>query len=185
MTNPLNICVFCGSKFGSSEHYSEAAEQLGEAIANHGCSLVFGGGNTGLMGLVSQSCLRRGGRVTGVITKGLIDREKPSDNLSELFVMDSMSERKQKMSELADCFVVLPGGFGTMDETFEVLTNNLLKIASKPVALVNTDNYNGLLLDFMNHAADEGFMGHSKINNIIVSDDADRVVAQLIERASK
>src|SRR5688572_22664172 len=116
------VCVFCGSSTGSRSEYTRVAAATGETIARRGLGLVYGGGHVGLMGIVADAAMRAGGEVIGVITEGLRDREVAHDNLSQLLVVRTIHERKAKMAELSDAFLVLPGGIGTMEEFFEVWT---------------------------------------------------------------
>ncbi len=141
MTEITSLGVFCGSRTGNDSAWAEAAERLGEAIAERGIRLVYGGGGIGLMGLLAETVLARGGRVVGVIPGFLTKYEIGNPPLSELIVVDSMHERKRRMFELSDGFVVLPGGLGTLDELFEVVTWKQLRLHAKPVVAVNVRGY--------------------------------------------
>lgn len=141
MTEITSLGVFCGSRTGNDSAWAEAAERLGEAIAERGIRLVYGGGGIGLMGLLAETALARGGRVVGVIPGFLTKYEIGNPPLSELIVVDSMHERKRRMFELSDGFVVLPGGLGTLDELFEVVTWKQLRLHAKPVVAVNVRGY--------------------------------------------
>lgn len=141
MTEITSLGVFCGSRTGNDSAWAEAAERLGEAIAERGIRLVYGGGGIGLMGLLAETALARGGRVVGVIPDFLTKYEIGNPPLSELIVVDSMHERKRRMFELSDGFVVLPGGLGTLDELFEVVTWKQLRLHAKPVVAVNVRGY--------------------------------------------
>ena len=136
-----SLCVYCGSSKGGSSAYGEAAARLGSALAERGIRLVYGGGRVGLMGIVADAVLKGGGDVIGVIPGHLHDREVGHDELSELIVVDTMHERKAKMSVLADAFAVLPGGLGTLDETFEIVTWRQLQLHDKPIVVVDIDGY--------------------------------------------
>ncbi|MFN7570051.1 MAG: TIGR00730 family Rossman fold protein, partial [Betaproteobacteria bacterium] len=153
-----SVCVFCGSQSGARPEYAQAAQQLGRWLAQHGIELVFGGGHVGLMGEVSDAALAAGGRVVGVIPEHLRWAEPPSRTLTELHVVDSMHTRKRTMAERADAFVVLPGGYGTFEEMFEMVTWLQLKLHTKPVGILNVENYFDHLLQFLRHAAAEGFI---------------------------
>lgn len=152
------ICVFCGSKIGVREAYAQAARALGEAIAHRGLELVYGGGSLGLMGLLADAALAAGGHVIGVLPRGLFSREVPYRGLSELIEVASMHERKAVMADLADAFVALPGGFGTCDELFEVVTWAQIGIHSKPIALMDVEDYFAPLAAFAGQAEREGFV---------------------------
>ncbi|MCK6548392.1 TIGR00730 family Rossman fold protein [Myxococcota bacterium] len=152
------VCVFCGSNSGDDPAFVAAARDLGILLAKRGIGLVFGGGKVGLMGTVADAALAAGGQVLGVIPEKLRAKEIAHEELTELFVVDSMHARKAMMAQLSDAFIALPGGFGTLDETFEILTWALLKYHAKPVGLVNVNGYYDGLLGFLGHAVDRGFI---------------------------
>lgn len=152
------ICVFCGSNSGDNPLYVAAARDLGVLLAQRNIGVVFGGGKVGLMGALADSTLAAGGQVLGVIPEKLKSREIAHDELTELFVVESMHARKTMMAHLSDAFIVLPGGFGTLEETFEVVTWTQLRYHTKPVGLLNIAGYYDRLLDFISHAVDEGFI---------------------------
>lgn len=153
-----SICVYCGSGFGRSPAYRAAAQSLGASLARHGKALVYGGGHVGLMGVVADAALSGGGTVIGVIPKNLVAREVEHRGLSQLFEVDDMHARKAKMAELSDAFIALPGGLGTFDELFEMLTWAQLRMHRKPVALLNVEGYFEPLLSAIEHAIQEGFV---------------------------
>ena len=144
-----NICVFCGSNRGNNPEYIKAAHLLGETIARKDLTLIYGGGNVGMMGALADSVLQSGGKVTGVITQKLVQLELAHLNLTELIVVETMHERKSIMSELAGAFIALPGGFGTLEEIFEVLTWGQLGIHRKPCGLLNINHYFDELIHFL------------------------------------
>lgn len=152
------VCVFCGSHLGEDPAFKELAESLGTAIGSHEMDLVFGGGGTGLMGIVSQAALSAGAHVTGVIPEILYNVERPEANLSKLIITPTMAERKRLMGKMADYFVVLPGGIGTMEETFEVLTSNWLGIFKKPLGFLDFEGYYDDLFRFLGNAQNKGFI---------------------------
>jgi uncharacterized protein (TIGR00730 family) len=153
-----SVAVYCGSSPGHDPAYIDAANQLGCAIASNGLTLVYGGGHVGLMGAVADAALSAGGRVHGVITTALLDAEVGHAGLSELEVVTSMHERKARMAELADGFLALPGGYGTYEELFEVLTWTQLGIHTKPIVLVNVLGFWDPLLAQTARSTDDGFM---------------------------
>jgi uncharacterized protein (TIGR00730 family) len=153
-----NICVYCGSNFGDRPDYRRAAEKLGRVLAESGLHLVYGGGGVGLMGVVANTALDTGGQVTGIITQGLVDIEAQNPRVDDMRVVSTMHERKQVMADLADAFIVLPGGFGTFEEMFEILTWAQLDIHRKPVGLLNISGYYNYLLNFMQYTVAEGFV---------------------------
>jgi uncharacterized protein (TIGR00730 family) len=150
------LCVYCGSSRGNDERHREAATRLGTLLAEAGIELVYGGGRVGLMGLIADAALARNGRVTGIIPGHLHDREVPHPN-ARLELVGSMHERKQRMFELADAFVTLPGGLGTLDETIEIITWKQLDLHDKPVLVVDIAGYWAPLLALVEHAIAEGF----------------------------
>ncbi|MBS1154963.1 MAG: family Rossman fold protein [Proteobacteria bacterium] len=154
-----SVAVFCGARHGARPEYTVAARELGTEIAKRGMTLVYGGGHVGLMGEVADACLAAGGKVTGVIPDFMVARELAMQNLTELHVTDSMHTRKALMASRADAFIALPGGFGTLDELFEILTWRQVGLHGKPIGLLNTSNYYGSLLDFVSQAISDGFVG--------------------------
>jgi uncharacterized protein (TIGR00730 family) len=152
------LCVFCGSSTGRQPVYADAARALGEALARRGLGLVYGGGSVGLMGVLAEAALGAGGEVIGVLPRGLASKELAHDGLSQLHLVDTMHERKALMASLADGFVALPGGLGTLEELLEVFTWAQLGIHRKPVGLVNVAGYWDHLLALLAHAVGEGFV---------------------------
>lgn len=152
------LCLYCGSNAGSSPAFSAAAARLGTALADRGIGLVYGGGSVGLMGIASDAAMAAGGEVIGVITEQLLSAEVANRSLTRLEVVPSMHERKARMEELSDGFVVLPGGFGTVDEFAEILTWNQLGIVSKPVVLLDVEGFWAPLFEWMEHAVAAGFV---------------------------
>lgn len=158
MSELKSVCVFCGSSPGARPAYMDSARSLGRALAENGVDLVFGAGGVGVMGAVSQACLEAGGRVTGIIPEHLTRIEAPLSDLSECIVVPDMHTRKRKMFERSDAFVVLPGGFGTMDETFEILTWRQLGLHDKPVIVADIEGYWKPFLSFAESMVTEGFI---------------------------
>jgi uncharacterized protein (TIGR00730 family) len=159
MTVPKkSIAVFCAAADGVRPQYREAAEQFGRALAEHGMGLIYGGAKVGLMGAVADATIAAGGYVVGVIPHVLVDKEVAHDGVSELHVTETMHTRKAMMADRADAFVILPGGFGTFEEMFEVLAWQTLKIHSKPVVLLNTEGFYDTLLTFLDHCDTEGML---------------------------
>lgn len=154
----FNLCVFCGSAHGANPAYTLAGRALGHALADAGIGLVYGGGSTGIMGVVANACLEAGGWVDGVIPSGLFAREVGHTGLTRLFEVESMHARKALMAQLSSGFIALPGGFGTLDELFEILTWGQLGIHSKPVALLNVQHFYDPLLGFIHQLEREAFL---------------------------
>ena len=164
-----SVAVYMGSSRGNRPVYAQAARTLGGALADAQLTLVYGGGSVGLMGITADAVLARGGKVLGVITEQLKTMEVEHRGLSELAVVPGMHERKALMAERADAFVALPGGFGTMDEFFEIITWAQLRIHSKPCGLLNIDGYFDSLLAFIEHSVQEEFVHGAHHNNLIVA----------------
>jgi uncharacterized protein (TIGR00730 family) len=152
------VAVFCGSKNGVNPIYTQHAAELGKLLAVLNLKLVYGGGKKGLMGVIADSVLENGGRATGVIPKVLIEWEQQHDGLSELTIVPDMHTRKKMMYELCDVAIVMPGGFGTLDELFEMLTWNQLKIHDKKIYILNSDGYYNHMMHHLHHARREGFL---------------------------
>jgi uncharacterized protein (TIGR00730 family) len=155
---PRAVCVFCGSQPGQRAEYVSAARDTARLLAQSGIELVYGGGHIGLMGALADEALAHGGRVVGVIPEHLMRPEVAHQGLTELTIVDSMHTRKQTMALRSDAFVVLPGGFGTLEEMFEMLTWLQLRLQAKPVGLLNVEGYFDSLLQFLEHAAGEGLI---------------------------
>ena len=173
------ICIFCGSSMGFDPIYKEKAAELGHVLADHGCELLFGGGSVGLMKVIADVMMERGCKVTGTITKHLLDMHVGHDGIDELIVVESMAERKKILEDMADGFIALPGGIGTMDEFFEAYVLSQLRVFDKPVALYNVNGYYDGIAAFIKHIADEGFMRREHAENLIVSDDAKDLLAKM------
>lgn len=175
---PLNspaLCVFCGS--ASGDHlYQQVAEDLGIRLATSGTSLVYGGGKIGLMGVLAEAALAHGGKVIGVIPQFLIDLEVAHSGLTELITVNSMHERKAEMAARSDAFVALPGGFGTMEEFFEVLTWLQLGLHTKPCILLNVNGFYTPLLQFLHSSHDAGFISDKSMALLTVCSTVDELM---------
>ncbi len=152
------ICVYCGSSDGERPVYAAAARQLAELLVRSGYELVYGGADKGIMGVIANAVLQLGGKAHGVIPTALHDKEIAHQGLTELHVVSSMHERKSMMAVLSDGFIALPGGFGTLEEIVEILTWGQLQFHDKPCGLLNVDGYFNSLLDYLDHAVEEGFL---------------------------
>ncbi len=153
-----NVLVYCGSRSGNSGVYKEMAEELGHLLVKRNCRLVYGGGDVGLMGVISNTMLSLGGEVIGVIPQALLDREVANKNCTELEVVKDMSERKIRMEQLSDCIITLPGGYGSMDELFESLTNVQLGISEKKIGILNLGGFYDPLLQQLDVMVAAGFL---------------------------
>ncbi len=173
------ICVFCGSSTGGLPHYARTARELGTLLAGQGLGLVFGGGRIGLMGVVADAALAAGGEVIGVIPESLQQRELGHDGVTELHVVESMTGRKQLMADLSDGFISLPGGMGTLDELFEMLTWSQLGIHAKPSGLVNQSGFYDPLLTFLERCEREGFLKPKHRAMLLVEDTPALLLARM------
>jgi uncharacterized protein (TIGR00730 family) len=171
-----SLCIFCGSSAGIDPRQREAAERLGSAMARQGVQLVYGGGQLGLMGALAEAVMTGGGRVVGIIPEHLTRVERAYVGVTELQVVDGMHTRKRRMFDLADAFVTLPGGMGTLDETFEILTWRQLHLHHKPIILVNQYGYWQPWLDLAGHIIGQGFARPDTAALFSVVDDVDEVL---------
>lgn len=174
--NIRKIAVFCGSNIGNNKQYRIAAKELADTMQDTGIALVYGGAKVGLMGIIADHMLKQGGHVIGVIPQSLVDVEIAHDALSEIHVVNSMHERKALMAELADGFIMLPGGFGSLDEFFEIVTWTQLGYHSKPCGILNINGYFDLLLQFLDHATTEGFIKPVHRHMITVNRSAPSII---------
>jgi uncharacterized protein (TIGR00730 family) len=179
------VCVFCGASSGRKAAYAEVARAFGAACAARGLGVVYGGGKVGLMGAVADGALAAGGEAIGVIPRELVERELAHGGLTELHVVGSLHERKALMAELADAFVALPGGFGTLDELMEQLTWSQLGLHAKPVGLLDVDEYWRPLIALARHATEEGFVREADLAAIAVAADGDALLDRLQRLARK
>ena len=173
------VCVFLGSSFGRHPAYVEAARTVARLLARRGLGLVYGGARIGLMGVVAEEAAAAGVEVTGVIPQSLVDREVANDALSDLRVVSSMHERKAAMAELADGFIALPGGLGTLEELFEILTWSQLGLHAKPCGALNVRGYFDGLGMFLDRATGEGFIAPQHRELLIVDSDAEALLDRL------
>ena len=175
------VCVFCGSSFGIRPAYREAAQRLGKLLAERGIGLVYGGGCVGLMGALADAVLAGGGEAIGVIPDSLMPREVGHRGLTKLHVVNTMHERKALMADLADAFIALPGGYGTLEELLEAVTWSQLGIQQKPCGLLNVEEYWDGLLAVLDHAVDEGFVRKENAQLVLVAQSPETMLERLLE----
>jgi uncharacterized protein (TIGR00730 family) len=173
------VCVYCGSSTGSSPVYAEAARAFGRALVAADLELVYGGGKVGLMGVIADEVMARGGRAIGVIPELLVDKEVGHNGLSELHIVPDMHHRKKMMADLSDAFVALPGGAGTLEELFEVYTWAQLGYHHKPVAVLNVNGFYDPLIALLKHTIDEGFMRQTYYDLLQVDSDPVALIDKL------
>lgn len=174
-----SVCVFCGSSPGIDPAYAQAARSLGRTLAEANVRLVFGGGHVGLMGVISNAALEAGGEAIGIIPKSLVERELAHPGLTDLRIVGSMHERKAMMSDLSEGFITLPGGTGTLEEFFEVLTWAQLGEHEKPCGLLNVAGYYDPLLAVFDQMVDEGFLSASNRALVLVESEPDKLLRRL------
>ena len=180
----MKVCVFCGSSMGNDVRYQDAAVRLGEVLAENDCTLYYGGGNVGLMKVIADKMLEEGKEVVGVMPDLILDMEIGHDGVTKMIETDSMSERKSLLIDESDAFIAMPGGFGTLDELFEIIVLNQLQITDKPVALYNVMNYYDGIIQFIDHAVSQGFIRKEHRDNIIISDDPEVLFRELSKHKS-
>ena len=173
------ICIFCGSSMGFDPIYREKAAELGRALVDRQCELLYGGGSVGLMKIIADVMLENKCKVIGTITQHLKDMDVGYDDIDELIVVDSMAERKKVLEDMADGFIAMPGGLGTMDEFFEAFVLSQLRVFDKPVALYNVNGFYDDIIRFIDHATKEGFIRKEHAYNLIISDDPKELLEKM------
>jgi uncharacterized protein (TIGR00730 family) len=178
------LAVYCGSAEGTRPEFAEAARATAAAMVSAGVDLVYGGGKLGLMGVIADSVLAAGGRVYGVIPHALVNLEVAHTGLTELHHVETMHERKAKMTDLADAFLALPGGIGTLDELFEAWSWNALGYHKKPLCLLNVDGFWDGMIEFIDHATRNGFLSDKRRSQLLVAESPERALEYLDEAAA-
>jgi uncharacterized protein (TIGR00730 family) len=184
MKTVQRLAVYCGSAAGSQPVFANCARATAEVMVGRGVDLVYGGGRLGLMGLIADSVLDLGGRVYGVVPQALVDIEVAHTRVTELYTVTNMHERKAKMTELADAFVALPGGIGTLDELFEAWSWNALGYHAKPFCLLNVEGFWDGLIEFIDHATECGFLSAQRRAQLLVAKTAEEALDLLDEAAA-
>ena len=179
----FSVCVYCGSRPGENPAFADAAKAVGSWIGRHGGQLVYGGGRSGLMGVVAEATRQAGGRVVGVIPQALVDKELANRACDELHIVQTMHERKAMMAERSDTFLALPGGIGTFEELFEVWTWRQLGYHDKPIGLLNVAGYYDALLGFLHTSVASGFMGEWQMGLLHASADSEALLRTLVQDA--
>jgi uncharacterized protein (TIGR00730 family) len=174
------VCVFCGSRIGANPVYAQQTRLLGEAMTRRGLGLVFGAGHVGLMGVLADAVRQHGGETIGVIPQALVERELAHQQLTDLRIVESMHDRKALMAGLADAFLALPGGYGTLDELFEILTWAQLKFHDKPIGLLNVNSFFDPLLQWIDRAIADDFVQAKNRALLIVDTDVERLLDRLV-----
>ncbi|MFZ6687063.1 TIGR00730 family Rossman fold protein [Undibacterium sp. SXout11W] len=174
-----SVCVYCGASPGVTPDYAAAARQLAATLVKHELRLVYGGGNVGLMGMIADEVLKLGGQVTGVIPKALMDKEVGHTGLTELHIVNNMHERKALMAQLSDAFIAMPGGIGTLEELFEVMTWAQLGFHEKPIGLLNVNGFYDGLLQFLQHTGEQGFLRANHLEILIHDNQTESLLQKL------
>jgi uncharacterized protein (TIGR00730 family) len=185
MSTPISVCVYCGSRLGTSETFQRAATQLGAAIGRRGWQLVYGGGRAGLMGLLADAALGAGARVIGVIPESLMRREVGHRGLTELHVVQTMHQRKRLMADRSNAYVALPGGIGTFEELFEVWSWRHLAYHDQPIALLDVDGYFQPLMQMLQRAAMAGFVTAEQIGMVDLGADPESLLDLIAVKAAR
>jgi uncharacterized protein (TIGR00730 family) len=180
-----SICVYCGSRMGKSEIHADAARALAQEMVNDNIDLVYGGARVGLMGILADEVLRLGGEVTGVIPKDLLEKEVGHDGLTRLYIVKDMHERKAMMAELADGFIAMSGGMGTLDELFETITWGMLGLHEKPIGILNTNGFYDSLIRLVDHLVEEGFVEPRHAGQLLVEPDPKTLLNKLRAAAAE
>lgn len=178
----MNVCVFCGSSKGKNPVFADAARELGTLLAKNAHSLVYGGGNVGLMGIVADSVMENSGEVIGIIPQFLLDREVGHSGITRLEVVQSMHQRKQRMADLSQAFIALPGGWGTLEELAEILTWRQLGLVPHPVILLNINNFYTPLIAQLDLMFDEGFVRKEYLSNLKIANSPTEALEFIIPR---
>jgi uncharacterized protein (TIGR00730 family) len=181
MTKISTIAVYCASSLGNNKVYTDMAESLGQAMHERGINLVYGGGNVGLMGVIANTVLQLGGGVTGVLPHFLNKEEVGNLDIDELILVDSMHERKQRISEISDAFIAMPGGFGTLEELAEILTWTQLGLSKKPIGLYNVNGFYNLLLSQFDTMVSEGFLKKENRRMLVDDHNPERLLNKLVD----
>ena len=176
----MTVAVYCGSAFGNNEIYQETAKLLAQKLALEKIAIVYGGSVQGLMGIISNESMNLGNSVTGVITYDLSNKEIENKNISKIYKVNTINERKEKMEDLADAFIVLSGGYGTFEEIFEVLSNAQIGYHKKPCAFLNVNGYYDYLIKFLQNCVNEKFIKKDYVDMLIVSDNINEIIEKIL-----
>jgi len=174
-----SICVYCGSRTGNSDAHTDAARALAQEMVNDNIALIYGGARVGLMGVLADEVLRLGGEVTGIIPKDLLEKEVGHDGLTRLYIVKDMHERKAMMAELADGFIAMSGGMGTLDELFETFTWGMLGLHEKPIGILNINGFYDSLIGLFDHLIDQGFVDSRYGDMLLTASDPRTLVTKL------
>ena len=175
----MNVAIYCGSSFGNNKIYEESTKVLAQKLALKNYNIVYGGSEQGLMGIISNESLKHNNKVTGVITHDLAQKELENKNITEIYRVNTIDERKEKMAELADGFIALPGGYGTFEEIFDVISAAQIGYHKRPCAFLNVNGYYDHLIKFLRNCVNEGFIKDAFVDMLIVTDDIDKIIEKI------
>ena len=175
----MNIAIYCGSSFGKSDEYVEKTKILAQKLALKNYNIVYGGSLQGLMGIVSNESLKYNNTVTGVITYDLVSKEIENTNITKIYKVDTMNQRKEMMEDLSDAFITIPGGYGTFEEIFDVIASAQIGYHKKPCAFFNINGYYNYLIEFLRNCEKEGFIKKDYVDMLIISDDIDEIIEKI------
>ena len=176
----MNVAIYCGSSFGNNKIYEESTKLLAQKLANKDFKIVYGGSLQGLMGIISNESLKFNNTVTGVITHDLIDKEIENKNITTIYKVETINQRKEKMEQLSDAFIAMPGGYGTFDEIFEVISSAQIGYHKKPCVFFNINGYYDHLIAFLKNCVKEGFIKETYVDMLIVSDNIDEIIEKIL-----
>ena len=176
----MNVAIYCGSSFGDDKIYEESTKLLAQRLAENNLNIIYGGSIQGLMGIISNESLKFNNTVTGVITHDLINKEIENKNITKIYKVETINQSKEKMEELSDAFIAMPGGYGTFEEIFEVISSAQIGYHKKPCAFFNINGYYDHLMSFLRNCVKEGFIKETYVNMLIVSDDIDEIIEKIL-----
>ena len=175
----MNVAIYCGSSFGNDKIYEESTKLLAQKLAENDLNIVYGGSIQGLMGIVSNESLKFNNTVTGVITYDLIEKEIENKNITTIYKVETINQRKEKMEQLSDAFIAMPGGYGTFDEIFEVISSAQIGYHKKPCVFFNINGYYDYLIAFLKNCVKEGFIKETYVDMLIISDNIDEIIEKI------
>lgn len=176
----MNVAIYCGSSFGNNKIYEESTKLLAQKLAENNLNIIYGGSIQGLMGIISNESLKFNNTVTGVITHDLINKEIENKNITKIYKVETINQRKEKMEELSDAFIAMPGGYGTFDEIFEVISSAQIGYHKKPCAFFNINGYYDHLIKFLENCVKEGFINKTYVDMLIISKDIDEIIEKIL-----
>ncbi len=176
----MNVAIYCGSSFGNNKIYEESTKLLAQKLAENNLNIIYGGSIQGLMGIISNESLKFNNTVTGVITHDLINKEIENKNITKIYKVETINQRKEKMEELSDAFIAMPGGYGTFDEIFEVISSAQIGYHKKPCAFFNINGYYDHLIAFLRNCVKEGFIKETYVDMLIISDDVNEIIEKIL-----